>query len=228
MLTTLKWQSNSKNNSTIYFHVESSYSVNGTQTNQPCSNKSVRESQEVHPISDVKEYTKTLGLEWNTSKDQFHLTVASLPTQQNITKRLLVSEVAKLFDVLGWFSPAVIKATYSDSRLIGMIPCLLDVWTQWRLDLPSLSNKHIPRCYYPKEASVVSTQLHGFSDASENAYAGVVYLRMIDSRAHISCYLKNKGRSDQTTNDSTFGAVWCTVTSPNTSTHKGIASHLNE
>ncbi len=72
-------------------------------------------TQEVHPISDVKDYTKTLGLEWNTSKDQFHLTVASLPTQQNITKRLLVSEVAKLFDVLGWFSPAVIKAKILDS-----------------------------------------------------------------------------------------------------------------
>ncbi len=58
---------------------------------------------------------------------------------------------------------------------------ILDVWTQWRFDLSSLSSKHIPRCYYPNEATIVSTQLHGFSDASENAYAGVVYLRMVDS-----------------------------------------------
>ncbi len=34
-------QSYYKNNSTIYSHVENSYSVNGTPTKQPCLNKSV-------------------------------------------------------------------------------------------------------------------------------------------------------------------------------------------
>ena len=44
-----------------------------------------------------------------------------------------------------------------------------------------LSAHHIPRCYFPKETTVTSTQLHGFSDASEKAYSGVVYIRMEDS-----------------------------------------------
>ena len=51
-----------------------------------------------------------------------------------------------------------------------------------------LSKHYIPRCYYPKKATIVSTQLHGFSDASEKAYSGVVYLRMEDSNGmvHVS------------------------------------------
>ena len=42
-----------------------------------------------------------------------------------------------------------------------------------------------PGCYYPKEANIVSTHLHCFSDASEKAYLGVVYLRMTDSNGKI-------------------------------------------
>ena len=65
------------------------------------------------------------------------------------------------------------------------------VWKHWRSELEMLSTKHIPRCYYPKDARIVSTQIHGFSDASEAAYAGIVYLRMTDSadntQARVPC-----------------------------------------
>ena len=36
-----------------------------------------------------------------------------------------------------------------------------------------------------KDVKVVSMQLHGLSDASQLAYAGVVYLRMIDEQGDI-------------------------------------------
>lgn len=58
---------------------------------------------------------------------------------------------------------------------------IYETWLQWRSELPSLTSKSIPRCYFPKEASIISIQLHSFSDASEDAYAGVVYMRMVDS-----------------------------------------------
>ena len=68
----------------------------------------LREVQEVHSISDESGYTRTLGLEWNFTTDQFRLTVSKLPSVENVTKRVLVSDVAKVFDVLGWFAPTII------------------------------------------------------------------------------------------------------------------------
>ena len=34
----------------------------------------IRESDEVHSISDASNWAKALGLEWNTATDQFHVT----------------------------------------------------------------------------------------------------------------------------------------------------------
>ena len=64
----------------------------------------------MHVASDPEEYTKTLGIEWNASLDSFHLTVTDLSPLENVTKRRLVSDIAKTFDALGWFAPSIIMA----------------------------------------------------------------------------------------------------------------------
>ena len=47
---------------------------------------------------------------------------------------------------------------------------------QWRDELHILKNITLQRCYF-SPAAATSVQIHGFSDASEAAYAGAVYLR---------------------------------------------------
>jgi len=61
-------------------------------------------------ISDPESYTKTLGIKWNSSTDHFRLTVADLPQVNGLTKRALVSDIAKTFNVLGLYSPTTLKA----------------------------------------------------------------------------------------------------------------------
>ena len=142
-------------------------------------------------------YTKTLGVEWNANLDQFHLTVADLPSMERvITKRFLVSDIAKVYGVLGWFSPSIIKAKIFFQRLweqkVGwdesVTQFIHDAWLQWRTELTLLTYKGIRCCYFPKSAHITSTQLHGFCDASEVAYTGVVFLHLTDSdgNVHIS------------------------------------------
>ena len=147
----------------------------------------------MHSISDVGSYTKTLGLEWNTTTDMFHLTISKSPPPSIVTKRALASDIVKVFDVLGWFSPATITMKILLQRLWeskvdwdDSVPEEIeDTWRKWRSELSVLSTLGIPRCYFPKEATVCSVQIHGFSDASEAAYAGVVYLRTVDSAGNV-------------------------------------------
>ena len=69
-----------------------------------------------------------------------------------------------------------------------MLDVIYREWSLWRSQLKHLACVHIPRYYFPKDVTVSHIQLHGFSDASENAYAAVVYIRATDGngRNHVS------------------------------------------
>ena len=70
----------------------------------------LRESGEVHSISGFAcNYAKTLGLEWNTTTDMFHFAISIPPSSEVVMKRILVSDIAKVFDILSWFTPMIIS-----------------------------------------------------------------------------------------------------------------------
>ena len=114
----------------------------------------------------------------------------------NITKRTLISDIAKIFDVLGWFSPSVIKMKILLQQLWELkvnwddpAPSpICDVWIRWRSELESLSDRHIPHYYFQKGTQLETVQLHGFCDASEQAYASVIYLCIVglDGKVHVT------------------------------------------
>ena len=115
-------------------------------------------------------------------------------------QRALVSDIAKTFDVLGWFSPSMVKAKILLQRCWEQkldwddpVPSSIrDSWYNWRSELHLLAERHISRCYFDKTSQIVSLDLHGFSDASEHAYTAVVYLCMTDSLGNVLLLQKLK------------------------------------
>ena len=88
---------------------------------------------------------------------------------------------------MGWFAPATIKAKIMLQRLWNLklgwddtVPDdLTKEWQAWRTELPELTHHPLPRCYFHVNKKKHSLQLHGFADASQVAYGGVVYLRTV-------------------------------------------------
>ena len=111
-------------------------------------------------------HAKTLGLEWNTTHDFFRLTISDMQTPDILTKRILVSNVAKLFDVLGWFSPTVIKMKVLLQQLWEAkldwddpVPDIVRrVCIKWNTKLQLLSSCHIPRYLFPKNFTAHNIQ----------------------------------------------------------------------
>ena len=58
---------------------------------------------------------------------------------------------------------------------------ITEEWLRWRTELKYLSKKLINRYCFSKDAMIRELQLYGFCDASEDAFAGVVYIQMTDS-----------------------------------------------
>lgn len=127
--------------------------------------------------------TKVLGLQWNPQSDHFTFSVQS--TSNVVTKRTILSQIAKIYDPMGWLSPVTIFAKHL-MQLLWMSGVswderppidIINAWTAFVQELPLLSRVTIPRQIFFPSCSI---QLHGYSDASEHAMAACVYVRLSD------------------------------------------------
>ncbi|GFR18678.1 integrase catalytic domain-containing protein [Trichonephila clavata] len=130
---------------------------------------------EIHP----DECSKALGLTWNSVKDTFIFNL-KVNFPDNITKRSFLSQSARLFDPLGFLTPCTvyIKIFYQQLWLLKLdwdspLPdALATKWKTFRKEFEQICSIHIPRWIHTVSQQVT---LHGFCDASELAYASVIY-----------------------------------------------------
>ena len=126
---------------------------------------------------------KALGLQWDSKEDAMSPSI-HIPSSYRPTKRGIISDVSKTFDVLGWIAPAVLpmKILYQTLWEKGQEwdglapPNVIKEHETWRQQLPCLSTKKLQRCY-TSHPQPVRQELHGFSDASKKASGAVIYLR---------------------------------------------------
>jgi len=104
---------------------------------------------------DTDDTIKDLGVQWNPITDVFHfeLCISSNPTL--VTKRIVLSELAKVFDPLGFVSPTTIQAkiTFQDLWKIspnGWDDPLPDTsrerWYDYQKDIQAIKYISISRC----------------------------------------------------------------------------------
>ncbi|XP_076660035.1 uncharacterized protein LOC143363312 [Halictus rubicundus] len=135
---------------------------------------------------------KVLGICWNPSQDTFQFKT-SLSDSCPSTKRSILSTIAKIYDPLGWITPATILAKVFIQELwrlrVGWDePIPVHKLSKWRTLYSQLA--HLDKVQLPRWIGLISTtsrvELHGFSDASTVAYSAVVYAKCISSSGEIT------------------------------------------
>ncbi|XP_045459918.1 uncharacterized protein LOC123670468 [Melitaea cinxia] len=133
----------------------------------------------------INSLVKVLGVIWNRDTDNFEYTLNLAETKQPITKRQILSNIAKLYDPLGWLAPVVVIAKIIIQKLWKsglewddtVQGSLLAEWLNFRENLIHIKEITIPRSLHFSRTS--SVELHVFADASLLAYGAVVYIRVV-------------------------------------------------
>ena len=132
---------------------------------------------------------KVLGLKWQLSKDtlQIELPLSDHP-QKDLTKRLVLSKVAKVFDPLGLISPVLVPLKLFVRELWRqetgwdqiLAPPLQQRFSELLFEWGRIRNFEIPRWIGNRRDGDI--QLHIFTDTSKDAYCAAAYLRFENSQ----------------------------------------------
>ncbi|GBM43963.1 hypothetical protein AVEN_197281-1, partial [Araneus ventricosus] len=130
--------------------------------------------------------TKTLGILWKPQPDCFGFNLI-IEQSEVYTKRVVLSQIARIFDPLGLLGPIITKAKMFLQKLWLLkldwgdtLP--LKENTEWQNFLNSLMFVNLINVpVWNLSEQSISVELHGFADASELAYGAVIYVKSINS-----------------------------------------------
>ena len=152
-----------------------------------------RIQKELLQFDDTSEI-KVLGFLWQPKTDTFSYTLKQ--PYNVITKRHILSEIARLYDPLGLIGPLVTIAKILMQQLwldkVGwdqeLSEDIQQKWKKFTSALSGIKKVQIPRSIKLSE-ELVNTQIHMFADASLSAYGSCIYIRGEYSSGKISSRL---------------------------------------
>ena len=120
------------------------------------------EKENVQLISAPAACHKALGVHWDTSLDTLHVATSVFSENDVPTKRQVLLNIARIFDIQGWVSPVTVslKIVLQCIWQLGIDwdesipPELAETWITWRKELPVHA---IPRCYHAKRSSLCNS-----------------------------------------------------------------------
>ncbi|XP_075148904.1 uncharacterized protein LOC142222573 [Haematobia irritans] len=131
---------------------------------------------------DGTDITKTLGLMWDPKSDNFIFSFTPMTEAKTVTKRTILSSIARIYDPLGLIGPVITKAKIimqtlwkHDLNWDESLP--QELHSSWLHFLSQFSLLH--KFMFPRFVSALnsSVQIHAFCDASLSAYGACVYVR---------------------------------------------------
>ncbi|KAJ8735648.1 hypothetical protein PYW07_007268 [Mythimna separata] len=174
------------------------YELRKWSTNEPYLLRDLPEDHCDQPrefdANDPKSFIKVLGIQWEPISDTMSYRI-NIPSDKAVTKRSILSTIARLYDPCGYCAPVIIrfKNLLQELFMDGLhwdeaVPeATVENWKYMIDDLYNMERLKIPRCLALPNA--VSYTLHGFGDASEAGYAACIYLRSEDARGNVKVNL---------------------------------------
>lgn len=155
-------------------------------SNHPALLEHLPEDQKNKPIVfKDKETTKALGLQWIPQSDKFTFKNKNNDTNDKpLTKRMLLSQISKLFDPLGWLTPITIKAKLLFQTVWTTVEGWDDIipesltkdWRKLQADMCLIEAFDIPRWVGNLTKSF---EIHGFCDASQKVFAAGIWIKTL-------------------------------------------------
>ena len=136
---------------------------------------------------------KAIGCLWDAEKDTLKVKFF-LDRPSDYTRRSFLSQISRQYDPLGYSVPLFVKARFILQQLAiegfswdePLNSSYAKAWNNWLDTLIKWQDLALPRWYFakaapPDENADTQYELHAFSDASNEAYGCVLYLRRISN-----------------------------------------------
>lgn len=137
---------------------------------------------------------ETLGISWNTRDDKIHYFTHPIELD-TVTKRRVLSEIAKIYDPIGLMGPVILHAKILMQELwrIGVhwdesVPHDIHTkWIEFTQQLRLVRQISYDRKLFANDCHNI--QLHGFCDASKAGYGACLYVRSVGDNNEVTCKL---------------------------------------